>query len=71
MAAVFLEGHPMTSPNINSPCPFCGVGDDLLTPTGTPGTRAIYCIGCGAQGPTERTTALAWASWNERKVAQE
>ena len=51
----------------NEPCPFCGAGDDMLTPTGTPGTRAIYCISCGAQGPTERTTALAWASWNERK----
>lgn len=51
----------------NEPCPFCGAGDDMLTPTGAPGTRAIYCISCGAQGPTERTTALAWSSWNERK----
>lgn len=51
----------------NTPCPFCRADGDMLTPSGLPGERSIYCIGCGAHGPTERTTALAWASWNERK----
>lgn len=52
---------------MHEPCPFCRATADQLTPSGLPGCRAIYCIGCGAQGPTERTTALAWARWDERK----
>ncbi|MGR3527876.1 MAG: Lar family restriction alleviation protein [Paracoccaceae bacterium] len=49
-------------------CPFCGSTGALLTPTGTPGHRSISCVGCNADGPTKRTTALAWASWNDRKA---
>lgn len=56
---------------MNTPCPFCRCGVDMLTPTGTPGARSIHCIGCGAHGPSERTTALAWNSWNERRERQE
>lgn len=55
----------------NEPCPFCRAGGKMLSTTGAPGTRAIYCISCGAQGPTERTTSLAWTSWNERKESQD
>lgn len=53
--------------NINEPCPFCGAGDDMLEWTGKFGARSICCIACGAQGPSSRTIARAWAAWNERK----
>lgn len=50
-----------------APCPFCGPSEPMLTLTGTPGHRSITCVACSADGPTKRTTALAWAAWNQRK----
>lgn len=55
--------------NKNHECRFCGCGDDLLTHAGFTGKRNIECIGCGARGPTRKTIALAWASWNSPQNA--
>jgi len=51
---------------VNEPCPFCGAGDQFLNVLGRRTCRAVYCECCEMQGPAERTTAMAWASYNAR-----
>ncbi len=43
-------------------CPFCGSED-----VGTVLPYAVYCFGCGANGPQTSTEAGAIEKWNERK----
>lgn len=46
------------------PCPWCS-GTDIKSVVDC-GLFHILCIGCGAQGPTERLEVAARAEWNRR-----
>lgn len=48
------------------PCPFCGGSElDVIEPHET--GRWVYCVECGAMGPTRQTYEMAVSAWDERK----
>lgn len=47
------------------PCPFCG-GEAIRIVRPSPGLMAVWCQGCGAQGPMKQREEEAVAAWNRR-----
>jgi Lar family restriction alleviation protein len=55
-------------PHVPKPCPFCGSTDELRTAsistTEHHDGEAVFCDGCGAQGPICPTATAAISAWN-------
>jgi Lar family restriction alleviation protein len=51
------------------PCPFCGNSPWPIPQLGMKSLRAMWCEGCGADGPSRPTDAEAIVAWNERAPA--
>ena len=49
-------------------CPFCGSPSAPPDLDGEDGSWAVYCLDCGAKGPTRETKDDAVSAWNQRVI---